>query len=133
LLWIVPAGAERLPTRTFTTADGLPNNVVNRIVGDSHGYLWFCTREGLSRFDGQSFVNYGLEDGLPSAYVSDLLETPDGRYWLATAGGLVRFDPLGEPQGISMVIVDHGDDIPTIVSSPLVTVVGSVQKRIDHR
>ncbi len=87
--------AERLPTKIFTTADGLANDVVNRIVRDSHGYLWFCTREGLSRFDGYTFTTYGIDDGLPGADINDLLETNEGLYWIATNRGLVRFDPLG--------------------------------------
>lgn len=91
------AGAERLPIHTYTTADGLGNNVVHRIVRDSHGYLWFCTREGLSRFDGYGFTTYGIEHGLPSPVVNDLLETRDGVYWVATRGGLVHFDPRGAP------------------------------------
>ena len=92
-----PAEAERLPARVFTTADGLANNAVNRIVHDSRGYLWFCTREGLSRFDGHSFTTYGIDEGLPSADINDLLETKQGIYWIATSRGLVRFDPLGAP------------------------------------
>jgi hypothetical protein len=32
-----------------------------------------------------------------------------------------------------LVIVDHGNEIRTIVSSPATTMVSSVQKRIDHR
>jgi ligand-binding sensor domain-containing protein len=79
-----PAHGERLPVRTFTTADGLANDVVNRIVGDSRGYLWFCTREGLSRFDGHGFTTYGIDDGLPSAVIYDLVETRQGIYWIAT-------------------------------------------------
>jgi ligand-binding sensor domain-containing protein/signal transduction histidine kinase len=90
--------AERLPIKNYTTADGLAHNVVNRVVRDSRGFLWFCTREGLSRFDGYSFTNYGTEQGLPSAIVNDLLETREGQYWVGTAGGLCRFDPMGRPQ-----------------------------------
>ena len=90
--------AERLPIKSYTTADGLAHNVVNKIVRDSRGFLWFCTREGLSRFDGYSFTNYGIRQGLPSANVNDLLETREGVYWVATAGGLCRFNPLGKPQ-----------------------------------
>ena len=90
--------AERLPTRTFTAADGLAHNVVTRIVRDSHGYQWFCTREGLSRFDGARFVSYGTEAGLPSADVNDIIETKRGTYWVATGAGLVRFDPMGLPR-----------------------------------
>src|SRR5215510_10686104 len=89
--------AQQLPLKSYTTADGLAHNGVNRIVKDSRGFLWFCTREGLSRFDGYSFTNYGVEQGLPSAEVNDLLQTREGEYWVATGGGLCRLNPLGQP------------------------------------
>ena len=51
LTGLVAATAEQLPIKTYTTADGLARDQINRIVQDSHGFLWFCTAEGLSRFD----------------------------------------------------------------------------------
>ena len=84
--------AQRLPLKTYTTTDGLARDHVNRIVPDSRGFLWFCTPEGLSRFDGYDFLNYGAAEGLQGS-VRDLLETHDGIYWIATASGLYRFDP----------------------------------------
>ena len=87
--------AERLPIKTYTTADGLAHNEISRIVRDSRGYLWFCTADGLSRFDGYGFTNFGTVDGLPDAYVADFLETRSGEFWVATRGGLARFDPSG--------------------------------------
>jgi len=89
------AQAERLPLRTYTTADGLANNEVNKVVRDSRGFLWFCTSGGLSRFDGYAFTNFGVEEGLPDPVVNDFLETRAGDYWLATNGGLVHFNPRG--------------------------------------
>jgi ligand-binding sensor domain-containing protein len=91
------ASSEQLPIKTYTTADGLAQNAVNRIVRDSRGFLWFCTEEGLSRFDGYTFTTYGVEQGLPSGRVTDLLETREGEYWVSCAGGLCRFNPLGKP------------------------------------
>ena len=91
------AQAERLPLRAYTTADGLVHNTINKIVRDSRGFLWFCAEEGLSRFDGYSFTNYGPQQGLPHPSVNDLLETRAGDYWIATNGGLVRFNPRGVP------------------------------------
>src|SRR5690349_7447585 len=67
--------AERLPLKTSTTADGLASNRISRIVRDSRGFLWFCTEQGLSRFDGFSFVNYTTAQGLPDYDVTDFLET----------------------------------------------------------
>jgi ligand-binding sensor domain-containing protein len=86
------AHAERLPIKAYTTADGLPHNSVMRIVRDSHGFLWFCTLGGLARYDGYTFVNYGVEQGLRGS-VTDLLETRRGDYWVATLSGLYRFNP----------------------------------------
>lgn len=85
--------AEQLPVRTYTTVDGLARNAVTKIVLDSHGFLWFGTTEGLSRFDGYSFTTYGVDQGLPNRQVNDLLETTTGVLWVSTFGGLCRFNP----------------------------------------
>jgi ligand-binding sensor domain-containing protein/two-component sensor histidine kinase len=86
--------AERLPIKTYTAADGLGSGPVTRIVRDSRGFLWFCTRGGLSRFDGSRFRTYDERDGLPHPAVNDLLESRSGAYWIATnGGGVCRFDP----------------------------------------
>jgi len=76
----------------------LPADNVNRIVRDSRGFLWFCTEEGLSRFDGYQFINYTVDQGLPDRRVTDLLEARDGSYWVATGGGVCRFNPTGVPR-----------------------------------
>jgi ligand-binding sensor domain-containing protein/signal transduction histidine kinase len=91
--------AEQLPIRTYTTADGLPRDSIYKIIPDPRGYLWFCTSDGLSRFDGYEFVNYSVAQGLPHRIVYDLLITRSGDYWAATFGGLARFDPLASTPG----------------------------------
>lgn len=93
LAGLARAPAKRLPVKAYTTADGLPRNQIYHIVRDSHGFLWVCTNEGLSRFDGYEFTNYGTEQGLPRSAVLDLIETRSGDYWAATTGGLCRFHP----------------------------------------
>src|SRR5205085_6386415 len=65
---------------------------------DSKGFLWFCTTEGLSRFDGYKFTNHGLDQGLPGRIVYDVLETRHGLYWVATNNGLCRFNPEAATQ-----------------------------------
>ena len=88
-----PLRAEQLPIRIYTVADGLARDRVYEIVTDSLGYIWFCTNDGLSRFDGYEFTNYGLAHGLPHRVVNDLLITKRGEYWLATDSGVARFNP----------------------------------------
>jgi hypothetical protein len=57
--------AERIAIRSCTTADGLAADQIDRIVPDSHGFIWFCTPEGLTRFDGYRMVTFGARDGFP--------------------------------------------------------------------
>src|SRR5262245_50570356 len=109
--------AQQLPLKSYTTADGLAHNGVNRIVKDSRGFLWFCTEEGLSRFDGYTFTNYGVEQGLPHSTVTDFLETRAGEFWVATYGGLARFNP----QGAAMDRIVYANEAAT--PAPMFTVV----------
>lgn len=96
LVWMVCAAcvcrAERLPVRIYTTADGLSSSAVNWVTHDSRGFLWFGTRDGLSRFDGQRFTTYRLgRDAAPS--ISQIIERRRGDYMVVTqTGGLYRFD-----------------------------------------
>jgi signal transduction histidine kinase/ligand-binding sensor domain-containing protein len=87
--------AERLPFKVYSTADGLAQDNVNKIVRDSRGFLWFCTGDGLSRFDGYNFKNYMQEQGLPHRNIIDFLETKDGTYLVATNNGISVFNPNG--------------------------------------
>jgi ligand-binding sensor domain-containing protein len=83
---------EHLPARVYTVADGLASVQVSCIVQDSHGFIWFCSSEGLSRFDGYRFQNFGTEQGLHGR-VSALLETSSGEYLIASSDGLYHFNP----------------------------------------
>ena len=91
-LAVSAAPAEQLPLRTFTTDDGLAHARVRRIVPDPRGFLWFCTIDGLSRFDGTEFVTYRTDDGLPDPWVTDVLTARNGIQWVATNGGVVQLD-----------------------------------------
>ncbi|HYJ91956.1 MAG TPA: PAS domain S-box protein, partial [Pyrinomonadaceae bacterium] len=94
--------ASHLSLRVFTSADGLGSSYVSDVIRDSRDFLWFCTRDGLTRFDGQHFVTYrvGEKDAPPG--VEQILESHrSGVYWIETTGGLYRFDPNEETNGLS--------------------------------
>ena len=74
-LWVGTAdgGLNLLNRRTggfthFTTADGLPSNVINALLEDRAGNLWLSTNKGLARFDPTHHTskNFDREDGLQS-------------------------------------------------------------------
>ena len=89
--------AERLPMRIFTSADGLGSSFVNHLMRDSRGFLWVCTRDGLSRFDGSRFVTYQVGDSAAAPGIEQIIETRKGIYWIVTTAGLYRFDPATSP------------------------------------
>jgi ligand-binding sensor domain-containing protein/signal transduction histidine kinase len=82
--------SELLPVRTYTALDGLASDRVSCIVPDSRGFLWFCTPEGLSRFDGYRFLSYTKAEGLADNLVTTVLETPSGNLFVGTAHGISR-------------------------------------------
>ena len=92
---VSPLESELLPVRTYTTAEGLAADRVSCIVPDSRGFLWFCTPEGLSRFDGYHFVSYGVKEGLAHAAISAVVETRVGEYFVGTARGISRINASG--------------------------------------
>lgn len=107
LLWnLSPAQQYNYTFTNYTTANGLADNTVNTILQDSRGFLWFGTREGLSRFDGTNFRNYfagkNVSSSLPGNSVAFLAEYKPGML-LIVAGGTIttlntvtgQFAPVG--------------------------------------
>ena len=89
---LATVSAERLPVRAYSSSEGLGHDRVLCVVQDSRGLLWFCTADGLSRFDGRRFVNYGVAQGLPAPPVYSVIESQPGVYWVGANGGLARLD-----------------------------------------
>lgn len=86
-----------MPVKVFTSADGLGSSFVNSLMRDSRGFLWFATRDGLSRFDGSRFITYqvGTKDASPA--IEHIFETSKGIYWITTTDGTYRYDPNAAP------------------------------------
>jgi streptogramin lyase len=60
--------------------------------------MWFATRDGLNRYDGNAFVVYKHNPNDPwslsANFVWDLMEDDQGYLWIATNfGGVNKFDP----------------------------------------
>jgi len=79
----------------LNTADGLAQNHVFSVNQDKHGFMWFCTMGGLSKYDGFTFTNYyySEEDSttISSSFTDKFFEDSKGRYWVSTSRGFNRF------------------------------------------
>ncbi|MDE2998110.1 MAG: SpoIIE family protein phosphatase [Gemmatimonadota bacterium] len=88
LLLVFPPSVETAPVMDWTVyqyRDGLAHNVVTSVVQARDGAMWFATRGGISRYDGQSWRTYREESGLPDNGFSGLFEAENGTLW-ATGG-----------------------------------------------
>ncbi len=81
----------------ISVRDGLSQNSVIRIFQDNRGFMWFCTRDGLNRYDGNSFRIYRSslknENSISSSDATTISENKDGTFWIGTHNGLNHFDP----------------------------------------
>lgn len=84
--------------KRLTIDDGLSQNMVNDILLDARGFLWFATKDGLNRYDGHTFTVYrnypGQVETLTSNHITSLHQSSDGKLWMTTyGGGINRLDP----------------------------------------
>ena len=82
----------------LTTNDGLSQSYVNAILQDRRGFMWFATRDGLNRYDGNTFVVYKHNPNDPGSlstnFIQDLIEDDQGYLWIATdTGGREQIRP----------------------------------------
>ncbi len=86
----------------LTFRDGLWGLSVQAINSTSDGALWFGTPWGLSRYDGETFVNFG-NDG-PGWFVESIYVSSDGTLWIGTGlNGVFRYD---EKSFVSLNLAD---------------------------
>ena len=91
------ASASNYFFRKVDVKDGLSDNFVRDVVRDSHGYVWFSTINGLSRFDGYRFHNYMPQHfGARGNDVTMVRETADSTLWMSCAGELFTYNRLAD-------------------------------------
>ena len=72
--------------------DGLINNNVLSVRGDGNGITWIGTAAGVSRYDGEEWINYTVQDGLAGDSVFCVAMDPNGSVWFGTNFGASNFN-----------------------------------------
>ncbi len=79
---------------------GLSQNTVNTIMQDRKGFMWFGTKDGLNRFDGQSFQIFKYTpqkiNSLGNSFITTLFEDNEGNIWVGTDAGIYIYYPEEE-------------------------------------
>src|SRR5690606_23419440 len=83
--------------RTFTTREGLPNNVIYGLLADDDGQLWISTNKGIACFDPVTHAVRGFDanDGLQSDEFNRyaFTKTTDGTLFFGGVSGFNYFHP----------------------------------------
>jgi ligand-binding sensor domain-containing protein len=56
--------------KSYTTQEGLPAGTITGLWDDPKGFLWLLSENGLSRFDGNEFIEYRNNPSDPSSLPS---------------------------------------------------------------
>ncbi|MGH7597506.1 MAG: two-component regulator propeller domain-containing protein [bacterium] len=80
--------------------DGLPSNLVRKILSDERGKLWVLTDDGLAIFEenappGKQFTSLGPGEGVVNTYLSQaaFIKTKRGEIYWGGNNGVYRFYP----------------------------------------
>lgn len=91
MLPIRRSAAQELKFSHITAEQGLSMGVVNCILQDSRGFMWFGTQDGLNKYDGYNITvfkhNPVDSNSLSNSFINVLYEDRQGSLWIGTDGG----------------------------------------------
>lgn len=118
----------------YRVEEGLGNNTVFSLSQDRRGFMWFGSKEGLSRFDGYTFKNF-RDKKFPESirgFILKIINAENGAMWIGTRKGVFKFDERTEAftavRAIPETEIEH---IETDASGRLWVLTGSKLYRYD--
>lgn len=101
LLFVLPSKQYAQPYyfNHYQIHDGLSNNTVICSMQDSYGFLWFGTKDGLDRFDGNSFKHFDIPNHVRNTIANNiisLIEDDKKQIWVGTDQGIYIYNPIQE-------------------------------------
>jgi ligand-binding sensor domain-containing protein/signal transduction histidine kinase/DNA-binding response OmpR family regulator len=100
--------------------NGLPQNTVNCIFQDKRGFMWFGTKDGLCRYDGNGFrifrANSKDKNSIGSNVIQSIIEDEDENIWVGTDRGVYIYHPENENFSRFDLKTTEGKSIQAIVN-----------------
>ena len=104
---------------TFNVASGLASDTdIRKILVEPNGLVWFASRGGVSRYDGQKVVTLTTDDGLVDNYVMNMDREPNGVLWFTTQRGVSRLDGKKFANFTAEEGLMVGDNIDGVYAAP---------------
>ena len=78
---------------SFGKLQGLKHGLINCMLEDKDGNLWFGTDGGgASKYDGRFLTHFTQSEGLTHNDVNAILQDKNGNLWFATDNGVLKYD-----------------------------------------
>ena len=121
--------------RSLGLSEGLSHSTVNVIYQDRIGFMWFGTKDGLNRFDGNSFRVFKKENsGLGNNFITAICEDNEGKMWVGTDAGVYIYDPMLESfEAFDTPIDKLGDTIKRAITCLAVDPDGNIWISSDYQ
>lgn len=93
VLFQLVSTAQKHNVLNYSTADGLPAQIVNDVFQDVDGHFWFATQSGVSKFNGHEFIDFNPTKALIGIDAVTILQDAQGRICIGTnTSGLFIYD-----------------------------------------
>lgn len=76
------------PIKKITLAQGLTDQHINMVRGDSQGNIWLATNNGTAKINGSVITCFTKSNGLLSQLVYDIIEDREHNIWIAQDDGI---------------------------------------------
>lgn len=77
----------------FTEKEGLSNKIVNCIIEDLLGNLWFGTYGGgVNKYNGHTFTHFTVQEGLLNNFIYSIIQDHEGNLWIGSNAGLIKYN-----------------------------------------
>ena len=88
------AGVSGLMFLSYTNTNGLISNQVKSIDEDANGGVWIGTNQGVSYFDGSSWISYTSPDLHWSGVNATAFDSNGDKWFASPLGGITHFDGI---------------------------------------
>lgn len=101
--------------QTFAPPFNLPSSRIFDVCLSKENALWLATYNGISYYDGNSFLHYTTKEGLPTNNAQEILEDSKGNVWFSLLEqGLCKYD------GDSLTVFGQESGLDTRLINPLI-------------
>ncbi|MCX6153793.1 MAG: histidine kinase [Candidatus Kapabacteria bacterium] len=98
LIYVYSVFCQNFNVELIKKDEGLSQSIITCGMEDSHGFMWFGTKNGLNRYDGKEFVVFkhinNDTNSISNNSIFDIAEDKNGFIWiLSSVKGINRLDP----------------------------------------